>query len=400
MKNIQTHLKIGSPVRVGNRIYFCNITFNGVFYLDIHDFTIHFVHKFSFEPVNAERLSKNASIEYHNAIYFFPNYTNVILKYDILKGQEKAIAIPYFRDKCINISGIAKRQDLVYIFPSELGKGIYIFDLKKEQVIKDEGLSGLFQSGFPCSSGHIIYDNKDCVWIGKHTGNELVKVNLITKQIVDNKKLEGMHVFVLAFDGSHYWILSMESTDIYEWDMENDFLQKYTNEHVEWRREDYIGHCPYSNLIFLEDEILVLNCYTEKILKINKEKKTIGEPIDFPEGFRLVNTKFMDWPVYALYTMLEDKVLLYPYAGNMLLIYDKAAKKMTGKDLLVTEETASYLGNVLEEKLKAAEEWCEDNDFEKLEYFTDMVKENGRGKKKGIREEIGKIILENLGVGS
>ena len=59
------------------------------------------------------------------------------------------------------------------------------------------------------------------------------------------------------------------STDIYEWDMENDTLQRYINKDISWRKKDCIGKQPYSNLVFLEDEILVLNCYAENIWRID-----------------------------------------------------------------------------------------------------------------------------------
>lgn len=398
MEEIWTHLKIGSTCRVENRIYFCNITFNGVFYLDIEDFTIHFVHRFSFAPDYAVRLSKDISLAYNHAIYFFPSYTNVILKYDILEQQEEAIPIPDFHDKLIDVSGIAKRQDMVYIFPAELEKGIYVFDLKKQQVKKDLELSSLFHSGFLCSSGHIFYDHEDCVLIGEYGGNQIVKINLATKRIIANQIVEGMQIFVMCFDGSHYWILPMESTDIYEWDMEKDILQKYTNEYVEWRRADYIGQRPYSNLVFLKDEILVLNCYAKKILRIDKEKKTIGNSVEYPEGFRLVNSQFSDWPVYARYTMLEDKVLLYPYAGNMLLIYDMASKKLVGKDLLVSEKEVPYLRKALKESFMEKSECIEDGDFGILESFADMVEKKNKNRQSRDNRKIGQGIWNSLSI--
>lgn len=384
MEEIRTHLKIGSACRMGNRIYFCNITFNGVFYLDTRDFTIHFVHKFSFAPDGAVRLSKNNSLAYNHAIYFFPNYTNVILKYDILEQQEEAIPIPDCGDQFIDISGIAKRRDMVYMFPAELGKGIYVFDLKRQQVKKEPELSALFRSGFQCSSGHILYDNKDCVLFGKYGGNQLLKVNLAEKRISAEKILEGMKIYVMRFDGTHYWILQMESTDIYEWDMEQDILQKYTSEHVEWGREADIGRQPYSNLIFLEDEILVLNCYAKSILRIDKERKTIGNPVEYPEGFRLVNHGFRGWPVCARYTMLEDEILLYPYAGNMLLIYDIVAKKLFGKTLLVSEKEVPHIREALKESFMGKSESIEDDNWGMLKNFIAIVdKKTGKDGDKG-----------------
>ena len=394
MERIQTHLKVGSSCRIESKIYFCNITFNGIFYLDLEDYSIHFVHKFSYEPDHAVRLSKDNSLVYGNAIYFFPNYTNIILKYDILTGREKAIPIPDFPDKFVDISGIARLQDTVYLFPAKLGKGIYAFDLQSEQVKKDTVLSSLFDVDFVSTSGHIFYDDKGCVWIGRYGSGQIVKVNLAEKRIEDNKVLEGIRIFIMCFDGSHCWILPIESTDIYEWDVEKDDVQIYTNGHMEWRKVDHTEEKPYSNLIFLEDEILVLNCYAKNIWRLDKQKKIIGDPVEFPKGFGMANRQFNGWPVYAQYTMLEDKVLLYPCAGNMLLIYDKNTKKMSGKDLLVSEEDVPYLRKALKGNLTGERQCFEDGDFATLERFLEEIEINDE--KKEIREKgnTGRIIYQ------
>ncbi len=395
MQIINTHLKVGSNCLVKNRVYFCNITFNGVFYLDTQDFSIHFVHKFSFHPDYAVELSLNASLAYNNDIYFFPNNTNVILKYSILKQREEFIPIQDCNDKFC-ISSAIRRQDMVYMFPKNLERGIYVFDLKNQRVEKDKKLSSLFCSEFRCSKGHIFYDNKDCVMIGRYGGSQLLKINLVTKQIVFEKVMEGMQIYCMCFDGKHCWILTMDSTDIYEWDMENDTLQRYINKDISWRKKDCIGKQPYSNLVFLEDEILVLNCYAENIWRIDRDKKSIGNPIKYPKKFRMVNNQFCYWPVYAQYTMLGDKVLLYPYAGNVLLVYDIKTKEVSGKDLLVSDQEIPYLKEVLIENFMEKGECLENDDFGKLESFTSMVKTNNRNGQVRNHEKVGQTVWESL----
>lgn len=396
MQNISTHLKIGSNCMIKNRVYFMNITFNGLFYMDMKDFSIHFVHRFSYEPNCAARLSINGSLAYNNDIYFFPCDTNVILRYNIVEQQEEAIPIQDCYDEFIKISTVVRRKDMVYMFPNDLKNGIYVFDLKNQKAEKDKKLSSLFCSEFRCSKGNILYDDKDCILISRYGGNQLLKVNLVTKQVVAKKVVEGIQIYFMCFDGKHYWILPMESTDIYEWDMENDFFKKYINEHVEWRRRDYIGQRPYANLIFLEDEILVLNCYVKNILRIDKEKKTIGNPVEYPEGFGLVNSQFDGWPVYARYTTLEDKVLLYPYAGNMLLIYDKKTKRIFGRKLLVSEKEVFYLHEVLKANLTGKEMCIENDDFETLEEFVNAVEEDDEKRRITENKRIGNVVWSNL----
>ncbi len=396
MKDVKTHLKVGSICQIENRIYFFNIAFNGIFCLDIEDMTIHFVHKFSIRESNAGRLSLNGGVAYNNAIYFFPNDANAIMKYDLIKKQEQIIPFPDYDTGFVNISGIVKWKNDIYIFPHELGKGVYVFNLHSQQIKKDKELSSLFEPDFFCSGNLIIYDNKDCVLIGRYGGSTFINVNLDTKQIVFSKTLEGIKPFSMCFDGNHYWILPVESTNIYEWDMENDTLQVYTNESAEWRDRKYAGQIPYVKLIFLEDEILVLNLFLKNILRIDKNRKTIGNPIEYPKGFRLVDNRFLGWPVHAKYSIYKDKVLLYPQAGNMLLVYDKSTKHIFGWELLVSEKEVFYLYEVMKENLTGKETCIESDDFGTLDDFINIVEEDDR--KSRIRENkgIGHVVWNSL----
>ncbi len=372
MEDIRTHLKFGSSCRIDNNIYFFNRTFNGVFYLDLKDFSVHFVHKFDVEWAGTIGLSMNyESIFYKDAIYFFPTKTNVIMKYDIVRHQEQIIEIPDFDDKDFNVTNIIQRQNRVYLFPTTIKKGVFVLDLLEDKVKKDNALSALFKTDLWC--GNVLAVSKDSVLLSLFNSNKVYEINLDTAKMIDYSRMfhNNIKIFSIYFDGNNYWILQMESTDIYEWNKENGLLQKYKNESVIW--EDKIG-VPYSNLIFLDDEILVLNYSLKHILRINKKKKTIENPLLYPKGFRLVNNAFCNQNICDYYIVLEDKVLIYPCRGNMLLIYDKETKQLSGSELIVSEKEVPYLWQIVEESFIRNESAVENDDFVTLDVFLDMMK--------------------------
>lgn len=375
MRNIRTYLKWIGCCQNENKIYFLNMSFNGLFYLDLDDLLIHFVHRFSFEQANAKSLSATVTLFYENAIYFFPNQTNVIMKYDFYKKQEQVIPIQNYEEKFFVTADVVRLQDFIYMFPTRLEKGIYVFDLQKGEVKKDSELSSLFETSFPFDN-NVLMRNGHCVLLGMYGSNKLIEIDLVTKKIIYSKTFEeDIHIYAVHFDGNHYWILQTESTDIYEWDRENDTLQVYRNEHAEWGKSKSISvpPIPYSNMIFLGNEILVLPFTMRSILRIEKESKTIEEPIVLPKEFRLVNKAFSGWPVCYQYTALEDKILLYPCRGNMLLVYDTITKQMTGKEMAVSEEEVYYLREILEENCMRSTSCMENDDLGTLEDFINII---------------------------
>lgn len=378
MGNIKIHLKFGKGFMVEEKLYFFNLTFNGIFYVDITDLSIHFVDKFFTEKESTTFLSSEGGVVFNDAIYFLPNETNGILKYNFVTGSQQFIDINNMQTKIFDGADIICLQNKAYLFPYKLNKGIYVLDLQLENIEKHMELS----SFFPSDIGINIFPTHDnCVLVGIYDSNKFVEIDLETKKIVCTEILqEDIKISGVCFDGSNYWILQTESTDIYEWNRESGVLQKYINENVEWERNiEY--RIPYSNMIFLEDEVLVLNYSLKNILHINKSKKVIDEPIFFPKEFQLVNAAFCGWAICRDFIILENMVLIYPCRGNMLLVYDKVTKQLSGKEMTASEDEIPFLKKMINQLFLEKKPYIEvSEEFGTLVHFieaieSDIVKE-------------------------
>lgn len=349
MKKISAYLRVGSFKKIENKLYFMNLTFNGIFYLDLNDFSMHFVHKFSFQPACAVALATGGCLYNDGEIYFFPNNTNIIMEYNIFTKKEMMIKIPNQDKKNFRFADAIRQGDMVYVFPIDLDKGIYRFYFKEQKIVKDEELSLLFESGFQCSNVFLLQGN--CILMGEYGGNRIIEVDLNTKKIVNiHIVAQEIKISLICFDGNNYWIIQTESLDIYEWNYQSKVAQVYTNKKIMEENGENIELPPYSNLVFLNDEILVLNSGLKNIWRIHKGKNLIEHPIKFPEGFQCVKySTFRGWPICDAYTILKDKVLLYSPRGNMMLIYDIKTKQLSGKKMLVSLDTDPYLDDVVKE---------------------------------------------------
>jgi hypothetical protein len=231
------------------------------------------------------------------------------------------------------------------MIPTELKYGIYVFDLRNHEVYKDDTLSDLFETDFICARAMECDDN--CALLFFRNTNQVIKLNLITKHIEYIKSFDkNIKTYYVCYGNSSYWILPMNSTNIYEWEMEKDIVSVHENKCF----TDVISEGPlYSNLVFLENETLVLSCRLKKIMRIDRVTGEIDNPLDYPEGFKLVNDKFEWWPVFSQYIISGNKVLLFPCRGNMLLVYDIETGTMYGKEMVVTKNEVPYLNREMSE---------------------------------------------------
>lgn len=389
MEEITAYLKIGGSCRIGNRIYFLNMTFNGLFYLDICDMSIHFEHLFSEIPAEMIRLTGN-SLYYENAIYFFPSMSNFIMRYDLMKCQERIIDIKDFNEDHFLIIGYVLRQNKVYMFPHNLCKGVYVFDLQRQMVERDEELSLLFRSGFYCGVTFLVRENR--VLLSRFSANEIIEVDLDSKKIVYSKKFEDyMQIYSVYFDGIHYWILQMKSSEIYKWNRERDTVQIFVNKNTV---QENVQEGNYSNMIFLNDEILILPLHLREILKINKEKKIIEKFKELPEKFELIDNRFRYCAVCYQYTLLEDKILLYSDSGNMMLIYDLVTGELSGKRLLISEKDVPYLREILKKIMRADKVHVENDNIETLKNLTSVLERDITKRRIDGQANVGRFIYE------
>lgn len=372
MYNMKAYVKFFDGCQIGNRIYFFNMTFNAIFYLDINKLTIHYVDKISDENRSKTALSTGMNFVDKEVVYFLPDHSNGIFKCDTKKKKSWKIPIRDSKKNFFQTIAYICMQNEIFIFPYELKQGIYVFDMQDESVEKDEELSRLFSSGMFCANVYLIQEN--CAVICISGSNNLIELDLKKKTIMKKIFLPNqIKIENICFDGYHYWILQRESTDIYECDKKYNILQKYVNTDVEWSSKEYTISSPYSTLIFLRDEILVLNCCLKNILKINKEKRTIEDVINFPETFQFVNKNFAGWPICYGSKIIGNKVFLFPCRGNMLLIYDADTKKLTGKEMLVCKEDVPYLEDVVEEIFSNIKVSTEKDDLETLQNYIYMI---------------------------
>lgn len=146
MKKDRIEVAYYSHVRVKNKIFFSHLFLNGLFEINLLNFSVNFIGYFP-GVMKTEYCIHDLgqAIQYKNKIYFFPLNCRSIHCYDLESGKIECIDLPMETpiemDKYFLGTYKWIKKNKVWLFSMELSKGVFIFDLDSESIEKDDMLS-------------------------------------------------------------------------------------------------------------------------------------------------------------------------------------------------------------------------------------------------------------------
>ncbi len=370
MKDYKIHLQYVGTARLKNDIWFSNLGFNGLFSMDINNSVLKYRNKIPFLEENVECAYANANLVYENKLFFFPNNCKEIMIYDVITDKfQKVTIFPLDNDDVYITAGVIQWGKSVLIFPYKLEQGIFILDLTTFQLKHEIGFNKLLEN-----FKNILYFIKlDITTIAVLTeNNAIIELDIEKKEKKYFKQFnQNLDIVAIAYNKNSYWLLLNKVTDIYEWNRAQGELIKYQLQEEEWLNE---GGIPYSNIIFVDERIIVLNFYLKYIMEIDKNAHSIKKAIEYPKGFRFLDNKFRAWRAFAAFDVIDQKIWLHPVRGNMLLIYDIKGNYIEGKKIVVsTVDFPAALEGVEENILINNDIICERDDMGGISGFIEVI---------------------------
>lgn len=359
-------------IRKKDTIYFSNNDFNGLFKINLQDFTTEFVRSFPMEDGVVSRdawMHFYAVLEIESKIIFFPNLYDRIFIYDVDKKTAETIIIPGFDEKKYHVGGVARWGDKIWIFPTITASGIYIWNFSKDRIEKDCEISRILNEYENITN---IVQIKNHVLFGIQYTDVIFEYDLekssIQKRVVP---VEGLCMCNISVHGDKCWITQVSSTTVYEWNIKDNGIKEYKCE-----MEDIDSvRIPFSLPKFVEkaDSLFIPGSDLPYIMKIDLKKGKIEKAFELP----LDVCADADIPFFSSIEIVGDELWCHPIHGNAIVIYNMQTGGVTAKEVAISQ---SDLMPIFEEEFTNKEVYMwEKNTIPTLEQlietevYTDIV---------------------------
>lgn len=351
MKNAKVYLRYNGAYPIQGRLWALNGGFNGLFSINLDDYTVEYKQRIPSLEKHAEWAGGgNGYCIYEKKIFFFPYNCWSVMVYDMQSNMIQEIPINVSdNSNAYWTAGIFQKEEKVWIFPTKMEQGIFILDMKRMQLERDMELEGVLSDvTFIYNFGNVIRLNGEEIAIlsGKHS---IIGIDVENKRKTFCKEFVEIDVWGIRYDGSDFWILQYESTDVYQWICNEDRLVRYRLLEEEWINGKGM---PYVNMIFSDNQVFLLPFCLKYIMRVNRDTNKISKAVDYPENFCFFDG-LMEYGGFLSFSMVDQHTaLIHPVRGNMLLLYDMKTNHIEGKELTVTKEQVPYLEEVCEQKLR------------------------------------------------
>ncbi len=327
------NLHYRSHVRVKNKIYFSEAFFNGLFEMDLEDFSVKFICHFSGEDKFQIVLHGENAVLYKNIIYFFPLCTNRIHYYNLVDGEEQSMIVPTPSGEVFDVTGVVQKESKIWLF-SGTSKGVFVLDMENRNIKRARTLSERL-SKYKNLVGFVGIPEEGKAFTYCPTDSTLLEISLEKEQIKEHKvQIGSIKVCSINYNREMFYFIDAVSGDLYEWSWDAGQLRKYSVCGLERLMSEGAS---FSSCCFVDDDIYMIPRMSRYVMRVNKENGTIERAFDYPEDFQFLDSWRKDYipGVMLLCEKIDHELWFHPYGSNQLLIYDTISKQVSMKKITI-----------------------------------------------------------------
>ena len=327
----------------GGYIYFSETSFNGLFRCKEGDTKAEFLGRFPGEDLWQGDLHRNVFVR-GDKLYFIPLNGHGIAVYDCRNGAFKIITIPYSHKKYVHYVQCVEVGSKIMLIPVNLDTPFVLFDLKDEGIKIIHGLAEKIASLIPqptrygvfSAYGLTVIDNT--LYLAVECTNIIVKISLCNYKVSCRVLPFEIHMRYMNCIGSCLYFTAMEHV-VAVWDFKTEHYKVYDIPY-EAMEENY----PYLHVVESGSDLLIIPGREDRFWKLNPtEEKWTNLSYKFPDGFE---RDFRGSLLFLGYELRKDvKLILYPRAGNGILVYDMNMESFALYSIHYTEDLGQKLND-------------------------------------------------------
>lgn len=329
MEENKLNLHFESYVRMKDKVYFSESFFNGLFELDLNDYSVRFLCHFSNERKN-RILLHGAAAQYENKLFFFPMCGRQIHCYDLINQKESRICIPIGEDKAFIVIRAIQRGKKVWLFSADSSMKVFIFNMEDQSVERAEILSELLEKYKPLAGVLDVAEEKKVFSYCKDK-SMVLEIDIENSQIKEYKPaIDNSNVYLMGYYMGGFYFQDVTTGDCYEWDSNKDSMRKLKALDLE---SNDSGGLLFSGCRFVNGNIYLIPWKNKFVLK--SDEGVLKKAFDYPEDLQRfhrgeTHDDFVPGVMKAT-DVVGHKIWLYPYGTNQLLIYDVKTDRVEEK---------------------------------------------------------------------
>lgn len=352
------NLHCRSGIRVKDKFYFSEAFFNGLFELDLNDFSVKFICHFSGESKSRMLCHGRQAIKYKDTIYFFPTCIKRIHYYNFAIKKEDNIHFPAIADKDeFAVSSIIQKNNKVWMFSAKRANDVFVFDMDAKKIAKAETLSRLLLKYDKLTNFIEIPENGKvaayCV-----SASVLLEIDVELEQIKEHKlRIENANVCTINYHEGRFYFIDAILGDLYELQWNNMKLRRFAAQDID---KDSNKGALFFDCCFVGDDIYMLPCRNKHVMKIGADG-IMAKAFEYPKDFQVIRTvsSFYKPSVMLFFEVVDNEIWFYPYGSNQLLIYDTKTEIAKGRKIDINaDEVFSCEGIMRENARNMLEYYC------------------------------------------
>ena len=364
----QMHLSAKNVYEIDGGVYFFNIDFNSLFRLDLQTRSIQHLDAFLECQTQQRILFGDFVVKNNKELFFFPGYDNFIGIYNTQLNKAEKISFNQEyadkRDINFSVAKIIVLDKKVWIFQADTALGVYVLDLESHQIQKDDNISEKIKN-YPNLVWKLEQTYHNFSFVQTSDLKLLLQIDVEQGNLIEWETPVSNGV-VIGDNGKNIWLYVVNSTEIYEWSMEENEISVYSivDEELVNKGQEY-QMPPYARCVCYGDDVFVLGWGIEAIMKLNREDKRIEKAFALPEDFLFYDYKKTSMLTSNFWSveMINGKIWFLPCGSNMLLIYDPQSGEVQGEELLIDKERIINYRELIVDKLHKEYPQSETDDY-------------------------------------
>lgn len=313
----------------GECIWVSNVNFNGLFKIYREHKESQFITRFYGEK-EIGGLHKQV-LKFENLLIFIPELGEQVALFDMKTEKIKYISVVLENSRPgeSKTAGAQIYKNELWIFPQYLSQDIIIINLRTEEIRR----SNIFCSflgerkiqtespafGTPVFAERLVYiplkNTKYIICFDVHKQE-------IRLHVLSDEKYRINSISISKCWGK-LWITFSNELNVMSFHLKSG-KEEIFNVNTAWDRQSV----PFSCAIELKhNQLLILPAHTEHVILL--EDKKVNE-LPYPDGFYWVKDFKFNWTRMGPWRENGDEIWIYPSVGNMMLIYHKEEKRLTG----------------------------------------------------------------------